>query len=121
MNLNLIHQDKRGQIFTITGEGLNHPEVTMFLTNDGFARGGCVHNLSTEYCTVVSGKVEYIVGDKYHVLWDGDSITIPAGTPHYFTSFGNSVVMEWGATEDEKKVKHQEYRLIVDRINDSAN
>jgi hypothetical protein len=47
------------------------------------------------------------------------SIKIPKGTPHYFISWGYSLVLEWGATIEEKGEKHLEFRQIVDRINDS--
>lgn len=121
MKLDLIHQDKRGRILSLKSDIFRYPEVTIFETKDGFARGGCIHNLNDEFCTVISGKVEYVIGEEIRILWDGDSVKIPKGTPHYFLSFGKSVVLEWGATEEEKKVKHVEYRQIVDRINDSSN
>lgn len=121
MKSNLIHSDKRGRILSLVGDNLPFDEVTIFETNAGFARGGCVHNLNDEYCTVISGQVEYVIGEELHVLTDGMSITIPKGTPHYFISWGSSIVLEWGPTIEEKKERHQEYRQIVDRINDSTN
>lgn len=121
MNLNSIHQDNRGQIFIITGEELGHPEMTMFHTKKGFARGGCVHNLSDEFICVVKGMIEYVMGGDYMTLQDGDSMVVPKGMPHYFYSITDSVVMEWGATPEEKKHKHPEYRQRVDKINDSAS
>lgn len=121
MKLNLIHQDKRGKILSLISDNFFYPEVTIFETNAGFARGGCVHNISDEFCTVISGQIEYAIGDELHILSDGMSIKIQAGTPHYFISWGYSVVLEWGATIAEKQVKHADYRAIVDRINDSAD
>lgn len=121
MKSDLIHQDKRGRILSLKSDIFQFPEVTLFHTKDGFARGGCIHDLNDEFCTVISGKVEYVVGEEIRILLTGDSIKIPKGTPHYFMSLGDSAVIEWGATEDEKKVKHAEFRQIVDRINDSTN
>lgn len=119
MNLKLIHQDNRGSIFSFTDENLKCPEITIFFTNERYARGGCIHNISDEYACVIHGEVEYVVGNKYYILNDGDSIKIPKATPHYFVSFSNSTVAEWGATEEEKKEKHADYRKIVDRINEN--
>jgi mannose-6-phosphate isomerase-like protein (cupin superfamily) len=119
VKLNLIHQDNRGRILSLISDNFFYPEVTIFETNAGFARGGCVHNINDEYCTVISGQVEYVIGDELHILSDGMSIKIPKGTPHYFISWGYSVVLEWGATVEEKGEKHKEFRQIVDRINDS--
>lgn len=121
MKLSSIHQDKRGSVFAITDEDLGHPEVTIFTTNAGFARGGCIHTISDEYVCVISGEIEYVIGDTIHILRDGDSVIVPAGTPHYFTSWSFSVVQEWGATIAEKQEKHKEFRQIVDRINDSTD
>ena len=116
-----IQTDKRGRIISVKDDELGCPEIVIFFTKDGFARGGCVHNLNDEYCSVISGKVEYVVGEELKIMWAGDSVKIPKGTPHYFVSLGDSVAIEWGATEEEKKVKHTEYRQIVDRINDTSN
>ena len=121
MKLNLIHQDSRGQILSLKSDNLPFDEVTIFETNAGFARGGCVHNLNDEYCTVIAGQIEYVIGDELHILSEGMSIMIPKGTPHYFTSWGYSMVLEWGATVSEKQHKFPDFRQIVDRINDSAN
>lgn len=121
MKLNLIHQDKRGSISSLISDNLPFDEVTVFETNAGFARGGCVHNINDEFCTVIAGQVEYVIGDELHILSDGMSVKIPKGTPHYFISWGYSMVLEWGASVAEKQVKHVEYRQIVDRINDSSN
>jgi mannose-6-phosphate isomerase-like protein (cupin superfamily) len=121
VKLNLIHRDKRGSILSLISDNFFYPEVTIFETNAGFARGGCIHNLSDEFCTVISGQIEYVIGEELHILTDGMSIKIPKGTPHYFISWGYSVVLEWGATVAEKQEKHTEYRQIVDRINDSTN
>lgn len=119
MKLDSIHQDDRGSIHVIKDDDLGHPEVTIFTTGAGYARGGCIHHKSDEYCTVISGEVKYVIGDEKHILTDGMSVIIPRGTPHYFISWGYSVVMEWGATPEEKKEKHPEFRRIVDEINDN--
>lgn len=121
MKLNTIHQDSRGSISLVEGNELDYPEVTIFHTKDGFARGGCVHNFNNEYVCVISGLVDYVVGNSRFLLRDGDLTVIPAGIPHYFVSLTDSVVLEWGATPEEKKEKHPEFRAIVDKINDSAN
>lgn len=121
MKLSSIHQDKRGQILSLKSDILHDEEVTIFVTNAGFARGGCIHNLNHEHCCVINGEIEYVIGDEILIMRDGDSVLIPKGTPHYFTSWGSSIVLEWGATVAEKQVKHTEFRQIVDRINDSAD
>jgi mannose-6-phosphate isomerase-like protein (cupin superfamily) len=105
----------------VKGSLLAYPEVTIFHTKAGMARGGCVHNLSDEYTCVINGIVEYRVGESTFLLQDGDSMVIPRGMPHYLFSISDSVVLEWGATEEEKKEKHPEFRAMVDEINDPAN
>lgn len=121
MNLELIHQDKRGTISTVKSELLGHPEVTIFTTKKGLARGGCIHNKSDEYACVISGKIEYVIDGRHYLMFDGDAVTIKRGEPHYFISLTDSVVLEWGATEEEKKYKHEVYRKIVDGINENQS
>ena len=81
MKLSLIHQDKRGSILSLKSDILSCDEVTVFITNAGFARGGCVHNINDEHCCVINGEVEYTIGDETMILKDGDSVLIPKGTP----------------------------------------
>ena len=116
MKLIELHSDNRGKIF-ILNEDLGHPEFTIFTTNKGFARGGCIHHQSTEYVCVISGKVKYVCPKTTVYLKTGDSFTIPKSTPHYFLAVEDSVVAEWGATQEEKKDKHLEFRKIVEQIN----
>ena len=121
MNLTLLHSDNRGQIYTITGDGLSYPEIAMFTTNEGFARGGCIHEESDEYTCVISGSVKYQIGIDSVILKLGESTVIPKNTPHYFVSLTDSVVLEWGAKPEEKKAKHRRFRQRVDKINDNQH
>ena len=116
MELKTIHKDKRGSISLVTGLR-EFKEMTIFKTNKGYARGGCIHNKHNEYTTVIEGEVEYHIGNNTYILIDGDSTKIPVGTPHYFVSLTDSVVLEWGADPEEKEEKHKETREIVNGIN----
>jgi len=120
LSLTKINEDARGQIYII--EGFNDiPELTLFTTKSNKARGGCIHHINDENCTVLSGRVIYVVGDKVSSKKTSESIIIPKSTPHYFFSNTDSVVIEWGATAAEKKEKHKEFRAIVDGINDRTD
>jgi mannose-6-phosphate isomerase-like protein (cupin superfamily) len=111
-----IHEDDRGSINLI--EGLRqYPEVTIFKTRGGYARGGCVHNEHDEFACVFDGAIMYYWGNDSKLLNAGDTIKIPRGSPHYFRALCDCVVAEWGASPEEKKVKHTECRAVVDKIN----
>jgi len=120
MKLDTIHKDRRGSICLVTGDLKQFQEVTIFHTRQGFARGGCIHAKNCEYTTVIEGAVRYKIGSKDRILTCGQTMVIPKNTPHYFISLTNSVVIEWGATPEEKSEKHLATRKIVDAIN-SAN
>lgn len=137
MELNKVHEDERGGIYTITGEEIDTPEITLLVTKKGFARGGCIHKLHDEFCVCVEGLVEHYVKEKDEKeavlstapqhkegfnltnLHKGKPVLIPHGIPHYFYSKTNSVVFEWGAKMDETK-KHPETRAFVDDLNKKA-
>ena len=119
MELKEIHSDSRGQIYLLTGL-LFFPEVTLFRTHENTARGGCIHNINSEFICVIEGEIEYVYGE---LLWKkrmvaGDSFVIPKETPHYFLSKTSSLVAEWGATAEEKVKKHPLFRAIVNKINE---
>ena len=92
--------------------------AAIFTTKKGFVRGGCVHNLNDEFCCVIEGELLYRLGDKVIDCKKGDTIAIPKGTPHYFQALTYCVVLEWGATPEEKKEKHFEFRKIVETLNE---
>jgi mannose-6-phosphate isomerase-like protein (cupin superfamily) len=117
MRLENIHKDHRGSIFLLLDGIGQFCEVTIFKTNRGAARGGCVHNIHDEFCCVIDGEVKYVIGEKICFLSAGRTVMIKKGTPHYFISTTDSIVMEWGASSDEKKNKHPRFRAIVDSIN----
>lgn len=119
MKLANIHEDERGKIMILT-EDMHFPEVTVFITKAGYARGGCIHNLSDEYTCVIEGTVEYYLDDKKTLLNTGDNIFIRRETPHYYHSITDSIVIEWGATSEEKIEKHLSTRKIVNEINNKA-
>lgn len=117
MRLETIHKDSRGSINLILGDLSEFKEITVFKTVSGKARGGCVHNKHQEFCCVLEGSIEYYIGDDCLVMQAGEVVTIPQSTPHYFISITDSVVAEWGASPEEKQVKHLQFRHIVDEIN----
>ena len=120
LTLKKVSKDSRGNIYILEGME-TYPELTIFQTKSNKARGGCVHNINDEICTVISGRVTYVIGDRVESGKVGESITIPKGTPHYFFSNTDSVVIEWGAIPEEKKFKHKEFRAIVDKLNDTTD
>lgn len=121
-----IHEDQRGEIYIITGD-IQHEEITLFVTNKGFARGGCIHRINDEFCVVLEGEIRYHrfgmniagidVGEYVVTLNEGDKIMVTHGIPHHFISMTKSVVMEWGPSGEEKKERDSETRKIVDEIN----
>lgn len=119
MKLTDINTDSRGFIKTLVGDLESTPEVTVFKTRAGMARGGCIHSKSAEHLVVIEGIITYICGEEHlsRTLTAGQSITIEAGIPHYYISMTNSVVMEWGPQLDEKQEKHERFRKIVLDIN----
>lgn len=120
MLLNLIHEDTRGKIFTLTGLK-ECEEITIFETRKGYARGGCIHTESKEHIVVAEGSISFYFeldsAMELRVLRKGDAFTLSNNTPHFFTSIEDSVVMEWGPKISEKQTKFEQYRQIVDHIN----
>jgi len=116
MKLEMIHEDERGSISLLT-DLLKYPEITVFKTYEGFARGGCVHNIHNEFCCIAEGVVEYHIGNTVMTVGEGQSVIIKKGTPHYYIALTDCTVLEWGADPDEKKEKHSACRAIVERIN----
>lgn len=121
LNFERVHEDERGEIYVITGALPEGREITLFTTKAGYARGGCVHRENWERATVIDGGVKYhIEGMSPKAFWGGDLITIPAGEAHYFISLTDSVVIEWGATVEEKKEYDPGWRKEVERINNEV-
>jgi len=122
MELNSIHNDNRGSINVLVGDLTTVPEVTIFRTKAGYARGGCIHMKSREHLVVIEGMIEYFHTDQWggslkRIFLSGNSITIQPAIPHYYVSKTDSIVMEWGPLLEEKKGKHEAFRAIVDAIN----
>jgi mannose-6-phosphate isomerase-like protein (cupin superfamily) len=118
MKLEKIHQDERGEIWTLMIDGVEH---TFLKSNKGYARGGCIHKFSEEHAVILQGSVEYHVqGKKPRIYRKGESLLIQPNCPHYFIALENAIVLEWGPSPEEKKEKHPDWRKVVDRINKTA-
>lgn len=116
-----IHEDKRGEIWAFYIGGV---EYTLLITSEGYARGGCIHNI-VEHGVVLEGKVEYFIKPLekgmrrgHWILNKGDRITVPPEHPHYFIALKPSIFLEWGAPSEQKRRKHPKWRKIVDKINE---
>lgn len=123
LQLHEIHKDERGAIYLLKGNVLiDYDEITIFVTNKGYARGGCIHNINDEYCVVLEGTIKYWIGNGLPEIYrNGMAAFIPSGTPHYFVAQTDCLVMEFGATAAEKKEKHLGFRKKVDEINAKRN
>ena len=118
MKLEKINEDRRGQIWTVMIGDVEH---TFLTSNKTFARGGCTHRFSREYAVVLEGSVEYhIRGRKPRIYRKGESLSIEKNCPHYFIALEDSITLEWGASPEEKKEKHPQWRKVVDQINGAA-
>ncbi len=122
LKLKRVHKDKRGEIYVLSVVG---KELTFLITKKGYARGGCVHKINHENVFVLSGKIKYVIkgvhknNNIYKQICDeGARAETFKGTPHYFVSLTDSIVMEWGATKAEKDKKYKPFRDIVNKINE---
>jgi len=119
LKMDKIHEDKRGEIYSITGD-LKDDEIVVFTCKKGKSRGGCIHNINDEYFVVLEGTIKYKIGDDVEMYSKGMAGFVPSKTPHYFVAQTDCIVAEWGATIQEKKEKHLETRKIVDEINEKT-
>ena len=120
MKIEKVHSDSRGETHSLTSELLtNCEEVAYFYTRKGISRGGCIHPSSREHLCVINGEIQYVYGDDMQkiTLYEGDSFTIEANVPHYFTSITDSLVMEWGCPLSDKKTHHPYFRSVVEALN----
>ena len=117
LKLDQIHKDQRGEIYLLKGNLKENKEITIFKTNKGFARGGCIHRLNDESGIVLEGKIQYFIGKDEVFLSKGETMKIPRNTPHCYISLTDSLVMEWGCLPEEKIEKYKPLRDMVDKIN----
>jgi len=117
----VVNQDERGEISVLFDpDEKDDKDIAILRTNKGFARGGCIHNLNDETAIVVKGKIRYVRDSHMSYEHEKDIVFIQKGTPHYYVSLTDSIVIEWGATVPEKLEKHPETRKIVEKINEQV-
>jgi perosamine synthetase len=117
LNMKKIHEDNRGYIYLIKNLLEDKKEFTFLETKKGFARGGCLHP-KDEYLVVVKGRIKLILGEDEIEMKTGESIKIPANKSHAWIALEDSILSEWGVTEEEKKERDLELRKVIDRINE---
>ena len=115
MNFNKIHGDDRGEIGVMWGLGC--PEVSIFTTLKGKARGGCLHPESDEYIAVISGSIVLKTPNMDIIMKRGHTELIPRNTPHCFVAIEDCAVMEWGPHAREKGIKDPQMADYVKLIN----
>jgi quercetin dioxygenase-like cupin family protein len=60
----------------------------LWLAPGGRVPSGHVHPGQEERFTVVQGRLRFRVGRRSRVVGPGQSVTVPAGTPHHFANAG---------------------------------
>lgn len=125
MELNTVHNDNRGSINCLTGYFKTIPEVTIFETKKNYARGGCLHNKSFEHLFVIEGEILYVYKLEDTIteltIGQGAGVSIPPNVPHYFIAKEDCIVAEFGPSLEEKKGKDEDFRAIVNEINQKAS
>lgn len=121
MQLQKIHEDKRGEIYSLTGSPLNYPEVSFLTCKAGFSRGGCIHSEHSEHLVVIEGVINYYYDTdlKHITLHTGQAFTIEPNTPHFIVALKDSIIAEWGCNTEEKAGKYAPFRKLVEDINNN--
>ena len=66
----------------------------------------------------MKGKIKLLLDNEERILSTGESIKIPANKTHAWIALEDSILSEWGVTEEEKKERDLELRKIIDQINE---
>lgn len=114
MQMNKIHEDERGEIYSIPLSGKE--DIAIITTNKGYARGGHKHPNNDEYFIVVKGIIKLWMDESHELYHEGMSECIPHGCRHFFISLTDSIIIHWGADETQT-VEDHEYRGYVDGTN----
>ncbi|HEC65545.1 MAG TPA: cupin domain-containing protein [bacterium] len=112
MNLRQVSKDERGEIYILTKEG---ELCNILITKAGKARGGCIHKVD-EHLIVLKGEIELFLYNQGKIFKEGECVTIPSTTPHYFKSIIDSVVSESGA-KGEILGKYEPHLDEINKIN----
>jgi hypothetical protein len=116
MEFKEVHSDERRKIFA-NSELLNGKEISIIKLNKLKAIGGCIHN-KLEYFAVISGCVLVCKGKELpEVMLPGESGEFEKGTPHAFIADEDSIIMEWGITEEDKK-KSKKDKFLLNVVNE---
>jgi len=114
MEIEKIHEDKRGSLHRILFEG---KEFLLVFTKKGMLRGGDYHK-STQHDVVLSGSMEfrYKKGtlEQIKTLGVGEMIHFEPNVPHVFTAKEDTLIIEWLEGEFEKSY-YEPYRRLVER------
>lgn len=117
MEFKEVHSDERRTIYA-NSELLDGKEISIITLKEGNAIGGCYHS-SEEYYVVLKGKVEIWNGTQRYIATQGDAGTFLAGRPHSFIAKEDSIVMEYGISEEEKKSNKKDTEMLnaINKIN----
>ena len=119
MKIKLVHKDVRGSTYSITGRELcGLPEVALFYTKQGYARGGCVHYGYDEDFLLLKGEIHFFDDKTTFALSSGESFHINKGTAHGFKALTDCVCMEVGVPPEHKGDKDKRMHEKIARINE---
>jgi len=117
INFERVSEDVRRTILA-NSSLLSGKEVSIIQLKRGKAIGGCLHN-QDEYFVVLDGCVLVSNGTENTVCMAPDSGIFYSGTPHAFYGTDDSIIIEWGISEEDKKdsKKDEEMELKVKEFN----
>ena len=119
MKLVKVHSDDRRSIHVLQNLLKDKKEFSIIKLKKNKAIGGCMHN-DKEYYIILEGKVMVRTNNSEIEGKMGDGGIFHKNTPHMFIGLEDSIICEFGITEDEKinSPKHIQMLEEVKRLNE---
>jgi len=117
LRLTKVHGDERRDIHVVKNLLPNREEVSIIRLGKHKTIGSCIHNKGDEYFAVIEGKVTVVGSKKDKIYKTGESGIFPKLSPHLFYAHEESILMEWGIPEDDKKHQNPKMKNIIIRLN----
>lgn len=117
-NIELVHSDSRGEIYSITLPG--DKELVLLHSLPGSLRGGHAHDCD-EIIILLTGAIHYQKHDPNGVPWEedmkaGQTSFVPRNRFHVGQFLEDSWLLEWKLTKDKHSWKNIDWPAYREKV-----